>query len=49
MTNQTPRKQAKDFDPRLLELYDGYVHDRITKRGFLQGAMLLGLTSVGAT
>ncbi len=34
----SPRKQASDFDPRLLELYDGYVHGTITKREFLSGA-----------
>jgi carboxymethylenebutenolidase len=29
------RKKASDFDPRLLELYDGYVHGKMTKREFL--------------
>lgn len=29
------RKKASDFDPRLLELYDGYVHGKMTKRDFL--------------
>jgi carboxymethylenebutenolidase len=32
------RKSAKDFDPRLLELYDGYVHGKLTKREFLAEA-----------
>ncbi len=32
------RKTAKDFDPRLLELFDGYVHGKMTKRGFLDAA-----------
>lgn len=32
------RKQAKDFSPEILELFDGYVHGKITKRGFLKGA-----------
>lgn len=32
------RKKASDFDPRILELYDGYVHGKITKRAFLEGA-----------
>jgi carboxymethylenebutenolidase len=32
------RKKASDFDPRILELYDGYVHGRMTKRGFLDHA-----------
>lgn len=30
-----PRKRAQDFDPRLLELYDGYVHGKMSKRDFL--------------
>ncbi|QHQ34932.1 YghX family hydrolase [Algicella marina] len=33
-----PRKKASDFHPRLLELYDGYVHGKITKRDFLSSA-----------
>jgi len=32
------RKQASDFDQELLDLYDEYVHGRIGRRGFLQGA-----------
>lgn len=32
------RKKASDFDPRLLELYDGYVHGKMSKRDFLRGA-----------
>jgi len=32
------RKRASDFDPRLLELYDGYVHGKMTKRDFLANA-----------
>lgn len=37
MTNQ-PRKKASDFDSRILEIYDGYVHDEISKREFLNRA-----------
>jgi carboxymethylenebutenolidase len=33
-----PRKSARDFDPRLLELFDGYVHGAISKREFLARA-----------
>jgi carboxymethylenebutenolidase len=33
-----PRKRASDFDPRLLELYDGYVHGKMSKRAFLDHA-----------
>ncbi len=29
------RLTAKDFDPERLELYDGYVHERLTRRDFL--------------
>lgn len=32
------RKRASDFDPRILEIFDGYVHGRITKRDFLKQA-----------
>ncbi len=32
------RLTAKDFDQELLDLYDFYVHGKITKREFLQGA-----------
>ncbi|NDR56043.1 YghX family hydrolase [Aliiruegeria sabulilitoris] len=32
------RKKASDFDPRILELYDGYVHGKMTKREFLRNS-----------
>ena len=32
------RMKASEFHPRLLELYDGYVHGKMTKRDFLTGA-----------
>lgn len=32
------RKKASDFDPRILELFDGYVHGKMTKREFLTSA-----------
>lgn len=44
------RLTAKDFSPELLELYDGYVHGRITRRQFLERAGQLalgGMTAVG--
>lgn len=47
MTSMT----ASDFPPALLELYDGYVHGRISRRQFLDRASLLalgGMTAVGA-
>lgn len=37
MTNQ-PRKKASDFHPRILEIFDGYVHGKITKRDFISQA-----------
>lgn len=33
-----PRKTASDFDPRILEIFDGYVHGRMTKREFIDRA-----------
>jgi carboxymethylenebutenolidase len=32
------RMTAKDFDQRILAIYDGYVHGKITKREFLESA-----------
>jgi carboxymethylenebutenolidase len=32
------RKKAADFDRRILEIYDGYVHGRMTKREFIAQA-----------
>ncbi|MEZ5708530.1 MAG: YghX family hydrolase [Blastomonas sp.] len=32
------RKRASDFDPRLLEIFDGYVHGKISKREFIARA-----------
>jgi len=45
-----PRKTAKDFDPEILSLFDKYVHGRIDRRGFLEGAATFavgGLTAAG--
>lgn len=33
-----PRKSARDFDPRILEIFDGYVHGKMTKRAFIEKA-----------
>lgn len=33
-----PRKKASDFDPRILEIFDGYVHGQISKREFMTQA-----------
>lgn len=32
------RKKASDFDQRILEIFDGYVHGKITKRQFISQA-----------
>lgn len=45
---QGPRKTAKDFHPRLLEMFDGYVHGKMSKRDFLAQAgkyAAIGVTS----
>ena len=34
----TQRKSAKDFDPRILEIFDGYVHGKMSKRDFIERA-----------
>ncbi|WP_371398054.1 dienelactone hydrolase family protein [Fretibacter rubidus] len=44
-----PSKKASDFSPKLLELYDFYVHGMITKRDFLGRAASLGIGAVAAT
>ncbi len=36
--NQIPRMRASDFPAELLEIFDGYVHGRVTKRDFLDRA-----------
>lgn len=42
------RKKASDFDPRLLELYDGYVHGKMSKREFLSNAGRYAATGLTA-
>ena len=37
MTDHTRRK-ASDFDPRLLEIFDGYLHGKMSKRDFIAQA-----------
>ncbi len=34
----TQRKKASDFDQRILEIFDGYVHGKISKREFISQA-----------
>jgi carboxymethylenebutenolidase len=43
------RKTAKDFDPNILKLFDGYVHGDMTKRDFLRGAGKYVAAGVTAT
>lgn len=43
------RLTAKDFDPKLLELYDFYAHGMITKRQFLNGATKFAVAGVSAS
>jgi carboxymethylenebutenolidase len=45
--NEIPRMRASDFPAELLEIFDGYVHGRVSKREFLDRAAkftVLGLT-----
>lgn len=43
-----PRRTAKDFDQRVLDLFDGYVHGALTKREFLDRAAKYTLGAAGA-
>lgn len=42
------RKQASDYDQRVLDLYDDYAHGRIDRRGFLRGAASVGIAGAAA-
>ena len=43
------RKKALDFPQELLNLYDGYVHGRMSRRDFLDGAQKFAVGGVTAT
>ena len=43
-----PRLTAKDFAPELLELYDGYVHGKLSRRDFLERAATYAVGSMTA-
>lgn len=43
------RLTAKDFDPKLLQLYDFYAHGMISKREFLEGAAKFAVAGMTAT
>lgn len=45
----TPRPKASDFDPKVLQLFDQYVHGTIDRRGFLAGAARLAIGAATAT
>ncbi len=32
---EMPRKKAIDFDPRILDIFDGHVHGAMSKREFI--------------
>ena len=42
------RKRAGDFDQRVLELYDGYAHGKLTKRAFIEQAAKYTAGTAGA-
>lgn len=42
------RKKATDFPQELLNLFDGYVHGRMSRRGFLDGAQRFAVGGVTA-
>jgi carboxymethylenebutenolidase len=46
--NKTRRATAADFHPEVLRLFDGYVHGRIDRRGFLEGAAKFAVGGVSA-
>lgn len=43
-----PRLTARDFDPAVMQLFDQYVHGRIDRRGFLDGASRYATAGVTA-
>jgi carboxymethylenebutenolidase len=42
------RKTAQDFPPQVLQLFDDYVHGRLSRRGFLEGASQFVVAGVAA-
>ena len=43
-----PRKQARDFDQQLLNLYDRYAHNQINRREFLDRAAKFAVGGITA-
>ena len=48
MTAPTRKLTAADFAPEVLQLFDGYVHGRLDRRGFLDGASRFAVGGVTA-
>ena len=48
MSEVTPsvRKKATDFHPYILEIFDGYVHGKLTKREFIREAGKVAVAGV---
>jgi carboxymethylenebutenolidase len=46
---KTERKKASDFPQELLDLFDGYVHGRMSRRAFLDGAQKFAVGGVTST
>ena len=44
----TERRKASDFHPRILEIFDGYVHGRISKRDFMVQAAQFATVGMSA-
>lgn len=42
------RKTAQDFDPKVLNLFDQYVHGQLSRRGFLKSAAAFTVAGVSA-
>jgi carboxymethylenebutenolidase len=49
MSGDAKRLTADDFDPRVMRLFDQYVHGQIDRRGFLSGAGNLAIGAAAAT
>ena len=43
------RLTADDFDPKVMRLFDQYVHGAIDRRGFLTGAGQMAISAAAAT
>ncbi len=43
------RLTAEDFDPKVMRLFDQYVHGQIDRRGFLSGAGQMAISAAAAT